>query len=171
MAPLQLDEVPPLELGESRNVKRGLQVCLLKNGPVSFMLGPKGEFPVGMPFQPSAFENSKKSAVFSVPPELAQKLAKLEEPLAEGGNWISCVKPPKPGYDATVKAKCEACAVYDESGAQSEFPDPWVRQRANAVLKINGTYQSTLGRGLLLEVTHAIIKPDATEEADVNPLV
>ena len=142
MAPLQLDEVPPLELGESRQVKPGLKVCLLKNGPVSFMLGLTGALPVTMPFQPSAFEKGKKSAVFSVPPELAEKLAKLEQPLAEGGNWISCVKPPKSGYDATVKAKCEACAVYDESGAQSEFPDPWVRQRANAVLKAGAVCKS-----------------------------
>jgi hypothetical protein len=170
MAPLQLDEVPPLELGEGRAVKPGLKVCLLKNGPVSFMLGPKGTFPVGMPFQPSAFENSKKCAVFSVPSELAEKLMKLEEPLVEGG-WISCVKPPKAAYDATVKAKCEHCEVYDEHGARSEFPDPWVRQRANAVLKVNGTYQSTLGRGLLLEVTHVVIKPDAVEETPVNPFL
>jgi hypothetical protein len=39
------------------------------------------------------------------------------------------------------------------------------------VLKVNGTYQSTLGRGLLLEVTHVVIKPDAVEEAAVNPFL
>jgi hypothetical protein len=67
-----------------------------------------------------------------------------------------------------VKAKCEHVAVYDESG-EAEFPEPWARQRANAVLRINGIYQSNMGRGLLLEATHVTIKPEARE--DVNPFV
>jgi hypothetical protein len=169
MAPLQLNEIPPLELGETRTVKRGLQVTLLKNGPVSFMLGPKGEFPAAMPFEPSSFEGGKKCAVFSIPEELADKLTLLEEPFTSSGQWTSCVKPPKNGYDPTVKAKCEHVAVYDESGP-SEFPSPWARQRANAVLRINGIYESTLGRGLLLEATHVTIKPEEREE-EGNPFL
>jgi hypothetical protein len=168
MAPAyQLSELPLLELGETRTVKRGLQVTLLKDGPVSFMLGPKGEFPAAMPFEPSAFEGGKKCAVFSIQEDLAEKLTQLEEPFASG-QWISCVKPSKKGYDPTVKAKCEHVAVYDESGP-SEFPIPWARQRANAVLRINGIYESTLGRGLLLEATHVTIKPEDREEA--NPFL
>ena len=60
--PHQLSEIPLLELGETRTVKRGLQVTLLKDGPVSFMLGPKGEFPATMPFEPPAFEGGEKCA-------------------------------------------------------------------------------------------------------------
>jgi hypothetical protein len=46
-----------------------------------------------------------------------------------------------------------------------------VRQKANAMVSINGVYSSAVGRGLIIEVSHLQLAPDDSQPEDTNPFV
>jgi hypothetical protein len=174
MDAMELLNLPPLELGDVKQPKRGLTITLLKGGPVRCLLGPKGTFPCQAPFAPSAFEedSARKHLSLSIgDPAIVEKLDALEKPLA-GQGWISCIKPAKGDYLPLLRLKFPSeCRVFDANGEPCALPDPWVRQKANAMVVIKGVYASAVGRGLIIEASHLQLAPDDDAPEETNPFV
>jgi hypothetical protein len=139
-----------------------LSTAYLSEGtPVSFMLGPKGEYPCTVPFAPSTFEgkdsSGPKTLVFNISDEMYRAALEMEKRAREAlgideAKWNSCVKPAGQ-YPATLRVKVREPMIVGEDRKVKELPVPWRRLEANALVHVRGVYSAPrTGSGLMLDL-------------------
>ena len=137
--------------------------------PISFMLGPRGEYPATVPFAPSTFEgkdsSGPKTLVFNVSDEIYRLALEMERRAREAlgieeAKWNSCVKPAGQ-YPATLRVKFREPLLVGEDRKVKELPVPWRRLQANALVHVRGVYSAPrTGSGLMLDLAQMQFRPD-----------
>ena len=140
--------------------------------PVSFLLGPKGDYPATVPFAPSSFEgkdsSGKLTLVFNVTDAVYQAILEMEKKAREAleideARWNSAVKPAS-AYPATLRVKYRDPLIVGEDRKTTSLPEPWRRLEANALILVKGVYMAArTGCGLMLEVVQMQIRPDESQ--------
>ena len=166
--PSTLADLGRIYLDDWTQNTRGMRFApakLASREPASFYLGPPGEYPATIPWEPSTFQGDgtedRRGIVLNLPDEIWEQVRKLEEQLiaAVGGcdAWCSACKESSTGVKF-IRAKINVggprkAPVYDEAGRLRALPQPWVRIDANALVTCRGVYQQGRSRGPLLEIS------------------